>query len=229
MKTVIRRTLLIVLSTAVLSAAGDAHALQGGEDPSLLPVLIDKRFGQDGRFMASAMFSTGLATKFVEHTGAMVMFGYNFTDMIGLEVGGVFFAGSESKIMEQVRMHFVSEEPALPDLYQMQWSAGANFMLIPLYGKISFASEVDPGYDLFLTAGGGAGGSRRLLRDGSFDQVVTPVFNFGLGLRFYLNRLIGIRLEMRDYFYPESDPGQSGLTFNLHFQAGVQFAFGGEE
>jgi hypothetical protein len=68
------------------------------------------------------------------------------------------------------------------------------------------------------------------------------MLNFGLGLRFYFSKLIGLRFEFRDYVvFPdpspvpsvETDPNSArvedgGVSFNLHFQVGLQFSFGGE-
>lgn len=205
-----------------------ASALQGGEDPALLPVLIDKRFGADGRHQLSLQASTALATKFVEATGVTASYGYNFSDLLGLEIFGGYFFGGESNIMDEVRNKLGAAEPTLSDLSRMTWTAGADIVFVPLYGKMSFAAEVDPSYDLFLLAGAGAAGLRKQVgtKDvATFVNTTAAAFNFGLGLRFYFNRWIGLRLEFRNYFYP--DPDSAGMTFNLHFQGGLQFAFGG--
>lgn len=211
-----------------------AYALQGGEDPALLPVLVDKRFGSDGRHQLGLFFSTSMVTKFVQATGAYATYCYSFSDVLGLELGGGYFFGSESNIMAEVRQNFPGTEPPLSDLYQLTWMGNLDLMLVPIYGKMSFASEVDPSFDLFLLAGGGFAGVRR--KEGSpdnppegFDRKTTPAFNVGLGLRFYFNRLIAMRLELRDYFYPEPAVNASGMTYNFHFQGGLQFAFGGDE
>ena len=126
----------------------------------------------------------------------------------------------------------------------MNWLANLDVMVVPIYGKMSFASELDPSFDLYFVAGGGVVGTKRTLSDGADASApggsgtVVPAFNFGTGLRFYFSRLIALRMELRDYFYP--DPGfkedentgakqsQDGFTWNLHFQAGLQFSFGGE-
>lgn len=231
----------VSLGLIALSTPTAALALQGGEDPALLPVLIDKRFGMEGRHQASLQFSTSMATKYVEALALYAAYQYNFTDVIGLEIGGGFFFGDEATIMAQVRSKTPSKEPGLSDLYQLQWMAQADFVLTPVYGKMSFASEFDPAYDLYFLAGGGVAGTRRertalAASLGQYDSKVVPAFNFGVGLHVYFTKMIGLRLEFRDYFYPESyDPlddgvtGESkgGLTFNLHFQVGLQFAFGG--
>lgn len=238
------RSLLVgfLAGAACLAPAAEAYALQGGEDPALLPVLVDKRFGMSGRHQASLFFSTSMVTKFVESIGVMGAYQFNFSDLLGLEFHGGYFFGSETSIMDEIRRNFGSE-PELSDQFQLQWMAGADIMFVPVYGKISFASELDPSFDLFFVAGAGVAGTRR--KSGGFtgdpnagvshETAVGPMFNFGLGLRFYFSRLVALRLEFRDYFYPDpanyADPANQvgGFTFNLHFQAGVQFAFGGDE
>lgn len=237
------RSLLVgfLAGAACLAPAAEAFALQGGEDPALLPVLIDKRFGMTGRHQTSLFFSTSMVTKFVESIGVMGAYQYNFSDLLGVEVHGGYFFGSETSIMDEIRRNFPGTEPELSDQFQLQWIVGADVMFVPVYGKISFASELDPSFDLFFVAGVGAAGTRR--KSGGYvgqpeishETAVGPAFNFGLGLRFYFSRLVALRLEFRDYFYPEpanygtEENAVSGFTFNLHFQAGVQFAFGGDE
>lgn len=129
--------------------------------------------------------------------------------------------------MDEVRAA-TTTEPLLSGLYQMVWAAQADVVLTPLYGKISFASELDPAFDLYILAGGGVAGTRRKQTGGPDLSKTTPAFNAGFGFHFFFNRLIGIRVELRDFFYPEPDPNNGGITANLQVQAGLQLAFGGE-
>jgi outer membrane beta-barrel protein len=217
----------LAVGVGLCLASRPASALQGGEDPALLPVLVDKRFGNGGRHQLSLQFSTAFATKFVEATGGTLSYGYNFSDLIGFEIYGGGFIGNESSIMDEVRAQFGAMEPPLSDLYQLQWSAGADLVLVPFYGKMSFASEVDPAYDLYALLGGGVAGLRRQVGADdvrTFESKTGPAFNFGFGLRFYFTQWLGLRLEFRDYFFP--DP-EGGFSWNLHFQGGFQFNFGG--
>jgi outer membrane beta-barrel protein len=238
-----RRAAHLSLAAAVGLAAfaavePSAHALQGGEDPSTLPVLVDKRFGQTGRHQLSLLFSTAMVTKFVEGIGGVAAYQYNFSDVFGLELHGGFIAGDETNIMKEVRFNFPGTEPPLSDLYQLQWVTGIDAVVVPVYGKISFASEYDPQFDIFFLGGAGVGGTRRAVTDAATVSAVTPVFNVGGGMRFYFSRLAALRLEFRSFFYPDPAAGDpvfdpeadiGGLTWNLHFQAGLQFAFGGDE
>ena len=118
-------------------------------------------------------------------------------------------------------------------------ATGVNTKLA-IYGKMSFLSELDPSFDLYLLAGAGAAGTRVKqgpIEGGTFASSVGVVFSFGGGLRFYINRLLAIRLEIRDFLFPEgasdipnmAGENLGGITQQLSFQVGVQFAFGGDE
>lgn len=218
-----------------------AFALQGGEDPALLPVLVDKRFGGKGRVQTSLMFSTEMVTKFVEGLGVYAGVQYSFSDLLAVGLSGGYFFSGETNIMDEVRAQ-APGEPTLTDLYQFNWTGGADVMLVPIYGKMSFASEFDPAFDLYFIGGGGVAGTKRKLGEasgGGSRSKIAPVFNVGLGLRFYFNKLLAIRLEFRDFFYPDPGSGDpeaqtpgnevGGLTTHLQLQLGLQFSFGGEE
>ena len=235
----LRRVLVTsaVCGVVVAGAEGSAYALQGGEDPALLPVLLDKRYGADGKQKASIMFTTSVITKLVEDVGFVATYQYNLFDFLGVGLTAGYFLGSETNIATAIRMEAAdpSCDPAavpdcspLGDLYQMQWLASADVMFVPLYGKISFASEFNPSFELYLIAGVGAGGVRRQNSAGGNDSAVTVVGNLGLGMRFHILDWIGVRAEFRDYFYPEPAAGVSGMTWNPHMQFGAEFTFGGD-
>ena len=68
------------------------------------------------------------------------------------------------------------------------------------------------------------------------ESVTTWGVDVGGGFRFYLTRLIALRLEFRNWFYPDPADFQApntqrdigGITSVLNFQVGVQFALGGD-
>jgi outer membrane beta-barrel protein len=213
-----RRVLSIAVAVLTATAAAPAWALQGGEDPATLPVLIDKRYGNEGRFQAYALFSTPLVAKFTESTGAVVGANYNFNDWLGAGVVGGFFGSSEVDIVTDVRV--LSETidgdggAPLTDLFRLVWFAGADVTFTPLYGRVSFASEYNPAFDLFLLAGGGVAGMERNVGappvdqpDASLETVdeVTGYVNFGAGLRFHVLEWLAIRGEYRHFLLLEPD------------------------
>lgn len=245
--------LLAGFSAATLAVEPDARALQGGEDASTLPVLIDKKYGLAGRLQLGAMFSTTLATKFTESTGGTLNVQYNFIDQLGLELTGGFYSSSEAQILEEIRTQLgAGVDPQVSDMHQMQWLAALNLMWVPIYGKISFASEWNPSFDFYVLAGGGVVGTKRgissatsILPDSS-ETDIAPMANFGGGLRIFVMPMFAIRLDVRNYFYADPDAGEqtftgddptnqdddgtiSGLTQALVGQVGVQVNFGGDQ
>lgn len=240
-------------------AAGQPHALalQGGEDPTLLPVLIDKRYGARNRHQLSPMFGTSMVTKNTQGMGFYLAYQYNFTDMLAIEVSGGYFATSETSIMGEIRLepNNLSREPFLSDQYALEWAGMVNFVFVPVYGKISFMSEFDAAFDLFILVGAGAIGAVRgssfdsqmnLTLDQTngdpttFDREITGAASVGGGVRFYLLEWLALRAEIRGFFYPElldaslprsSGSNQagdeiSGVTTAVKIQAGLQFSFG---
>ncbi len=225
-------------------AEGRAYALQGGEDAASLPVLLDKRYGAGGKQKLSLMLTSAIITKLVQDTGLVATYQYSFSDLFGVELTGGYFLGSETSIGDAIRAKGTNPacNPAdagcdnvLGDLFQMQWIAGADLVFTPLYGKISFASELNPSFELFLVGGVGAGGVRRKQTDGvntaatSYDSAITAIGNVGVGMRIHVLDSLGIRVEYRSYVYQEQADGEGGVTWNPHVQVGAEFTFGGDQ
>lgn len=216
---------------------GTADALQGGEDPSTLPVLIDKQHGAGGIHELSLLYSMGVVNDYTTAFGGTLAYQYGLSEMFGLELSGSFYGVDETPIMKQIRGELAGKSPAqnpeLSDMYGARYTGMLNLVFVPIYGKASFASEYDPAFDLFVFAGGGVVGAERQpdVTGGSADSKLTFGFDWGLGLRFYLSRLFALRVEFRSLHFPE--PGEytqkvSGLTSIRYFQAGLQFNFGGD-
>lgn len=115
------------------------------------------------------------------------------------------------------------------DLWQMTWNAQLTLRWAPIYGKISLAAELPVHFQAYVLAGGGVG---RVAKDslvyciGSpasrqaatcepgaagpnaltplHETALKPVAAFGAGLRFFVNRWAGLRLEVRDLAFPDS-------------------------
>lgn len=226
----------ICAGLALLSWSGSAWALQGGEDPATLPVLLERRHGGAGTTQISLLGTTSLSAKYTKATGAGLLAQYNLSDVLGVELAGAYLFGGETGILNAVRAQ--AGEPAFSDLYRLQWYGAVNLVFVPLYGKISFASEWDPAFEVFLVGGAGFAGSRRQmgLEPKTYVSASGPMGSLGLGLKLYLTDLIAFRIDLRDYFY--SDPGAQdtgdpktsvgGITWNLRLGAGLQMTFGGE-
>ena len=229
-----------------LVAETSALALQGGEDPALLPVLLDKRYGANATHKLTLMGGSTVATKLVEDIPIIANYQYHFMDMLGVGATAGFFIGSETSIGDAIRAKGVDPacdpdavancEP-LGDLYQMQWLVSGDIVFTPLYGKISFASEWNPSFQFYLFTGFGAGGVRRkqagfsggAIQTTGHNSKVTFVGSFGVGLRLDILDWFGLRWEFRNFYFPEPAKGVGGLTMIPHILGGVEFTFGRPE
>lgn len=220
--------------------AAPAWALQGGEDPATLPVLIDKRYGNDSNLTVHLQFSTPITAKFVESTGIVGGVDYGLLDWLSLGLVGGYFGGGEADIVDQVRATLGGAP--LTDLDRMVWFGGLDVTFTPIYGRISFASEYNPAFDVFGFVGGGLLGTERNLGgvdSGQTETGTTGYGNFGFGFRFHVLDWLAVRTEYRQLLYPDSNIPQSeldvatglrndtggGLSTAQQFQIGLQGRF----
>jgi outer membrane beta-barrel protein len=117
------------------------------------------------------------------------------------------------------------------DLWQLGWSATGALRWAPIYGKLNIAAELPVHFQFYLLAGGGAGGMTRdslVYCIGNVDptkrksatcnpgdpnpynlaplhsSAVKPLILGGVGMRFFLTKWAGLRLEVRDLAFPDS-------------------------
>jgi outer membrane beta-barrel protein len=93
--------------------------------------------------------------------------------------------------------------------------AGVTFS--PFYGKVALASEFVGHFDVFVSAGAAA----------IIDTApsVSPGLELGLGSRFYLNRFLAARVDVRNYTYAAGLGGQVALANLLLLNFGVAIYF----
>jgi outer membrane beta-barrel protein len=107
---------------------------------------------------------------------------------------------------------------------QMTLLGGVDVQWAPIYGKISLLAETFVHFDMYGVAGaslvqyrGPAGGV------GSTAQM-TAGANLGIGFRFFLNRYMTLRTEVRDLIYVEKAVSPSTTLRNqLLFELGFSF------
>jgi outer membrane beta-barrel protein len=87
----------------------------------------------------------------------------------------------------------------------------------PLHAKFKFSEATIVHGDLFLV--GGAGRTFH-------DSVQGVTFEAGAGLKLYLGRHVGWRLDVRDFVLPQEVLGRGRVTHNLGILTGVGFWLG---
>lgn len=116
-------------------------------------------------------------------------------------------------------------------LWEIQWNAVLGARWAPIYGKLNLLADVPVHFQFYVGAGGGAAGlsrtsvtycldSRAPSGPGDVPQKdadgnatcnepltearVSPVFQFGGGFKFWMGSKAALRIEARDYFFPDA-------------------------
>ncbi len=113
-----------------------------------------------------------------------------------------------------------------PDFREVQFMANSNIVFVPLYGKMSWLNRSVVQMEVYLTGGPGIAQYKEFSLRGASGYVEDTEYcfsaNFGLGLRFFLNQNLSLRLDMRDYmnFIDGVDNAayfSLGLSWNFRF------------
>jgi outer membrane beta-barrel protein len=109
---------------------------------------------------------------------------------------------------------------------------GIDLEWAPLYGKIALVSETFAHFDIYGILGATAvqyTGPRASGQVTGGTSTLAPGANLGLGMRFFLNKWLAVRAELRDVIYQENvnipTPGQSSLRNQLFFELGFSMFF----
>ncbi|SET55253.1 outer membrane beta-barrel domain-containing protein [Stigmatella erecta] len=135
------------------------------------------------------------------------------------QVEGGVTRGCRSPTFEQLD----GEAPGLLTLM-----AGVDLQWAPIYGKISVLAEKFLHFDMYGIVGASAVQYKgRRASEGEGGQSFTTVGgNVGIGFRFFLNRYMTVRTEVRDLIYVEKAVLPSTTLRNqLMFELGFSFFF----
>jgi len=198
-----------------------------------------------GRFELMPAIGTSLNDPFVTHTALAVAANYYVTNVLAVGVNFYWFqfprpfGNIDTETNFQVARSFRLVIP----VNQYQLSANVTMSYVPLYGKFALFNEWILHWDAFLTGGVGVIRTRpvavvdpehRVFRD--FQTLID--FNFGIGLRAFISKFLGVFMELHTYTFLEKtenldinrvDPSDEQfwfdsrphLTWNVMIQAGV--------
>ncbi|MCY1015356.1 outer membrane beta-barrel domain-containing protein [Pyxidicoccus sp. MSG2] len=111
---------------------------------------------------------------------------------------------------------------------QLKLLAGADVQWAPIYGKLSLLAEKFVSFDLYGVVGASAVQYRgpELSTPTGAKNYMTGGGNLGVGARFFFNRWVTLRTEVRDLIYVEkSRTTDNYLRNQLMFELGVSFFF----
>lgn len=204
-------------------AATPALAQYDDEDVGGYAVVIQNRkFNMGHEFTLSA----GVLPLDAFYKGLTGTFRYtlHFDDFQAWEIaGGTYSFNLETGLREQLRDNF-GVQPDQKGLEQLDGFVETNYVLKPIYGKLSLFNRSLVYSEIFFNLGLAVAVFR------GQDFIFLPGPSFGAGIRFFVWDWLSIRLDLRDYVLfngvPILDP--NGAIENvMSLNAGVSFNFGG--
>jgi outer membrane beta-barrel protein len=113
---------------------------------------------------------------------------------------------------------------------QLKLLGGVDVQWAPIYGKLSLLAEKFVHFDMYGVLGASVVQYRGPDKDDPTNLLakdyLTPGGNVGVGLRFFFNRSVTLRAEVRDLIYVEkSRTADNYLRNQLLFELGVSFFF----
>jgi outer membrane beta-barrel protein len=111
---------------------------------------------------------------------------------------------------------------------QLDYVATTNILFSPFYGKIRVFGSSLVYFDLYTVIGAGLAGTKTVkLSEGNPESTLRtgldPVVDFGLGFKFFLNRSMGIILDLRDYLAFTETYGKRSPKSNYTVFVGINF------
>jgi outer membrane beta-barrel protein len=197
--------------------AVESTAAPFDDDDEKPPLLINRARPLKLSFEISLLFVPTIVEKYLNHTGGVLALTFHINDIFALEALGGYTYMREAAIIGgpfSVRTEQPGQDPSLPDLVGMSWLAQAGVSIAPIYGKLSFFSEVDINSQVYLVGGIGAVGAVKRqglgnAADGELPPTeLVPVGtklagNFGAGFKLFFTRWLGIRAEVRDIIFTD--------------------------
>lgn len=152
---------------------------------------------------------------FYNTLGVSARLGYAFTELIGVELQGIFLSTSERDITKELRS---IQGIATQSLNYAKSYMGGDLKLVPFYGKMSMLDQKIIPFDLFILLGAGT----TVTNTGEN----APSFHAGAGQTFALGKSTAFRWDFGGNFYRATGfDGKSGNFNNLFLQVGYSWFF----
>ena len=207
--------------TADMAAAdaANANAVKAGEVKKTplswkdILVVVRKPFLKSRRTELYPMVGTTMNDNMVRHYTIGGELNYYLTDVLAIGVEGHYYTESFSEPFDLV----ARQARRLPTVNKYNWSAALDFHYVPVYGKFAVLDKKLITWEVFFTAGIGAGQSEVVPRDTKFpgftNLLIMP--NIGASMRFFLAKWLTVNLGIRDYvFYDKFEPTDRSPTMN---------------
>ncbi len=209
-------TRAIFAATLLLCTAASAQEL-------IENVVVRNRMHQlKGRFELGVQGGIPVLTRLTEHYNFTLNAAWNMNDVFALELQGGYAFSKHTSLSDQIAAATIDSTVKSTDsdksvddlagLWEMQGNGVIGLRWAPLYGKINLMSDLPVHFQMYLWLGGGAGSfTRESVVDCdeggagcAIDTKVGPIVSAAFGFRFFATEHVGLRLEIRDFIFPDS-------------------------
>lgn len=218
-------------ATSAFAAPESQSSEQNEYEKSIQAVVRNKEYYKQGKIEFGAHAGLMPYDSLVDHFMVGGRLTWHFADHFGWEIVDfqLPFASTTSYTTDLVSSKTLTNL----QVQKIKMMASSNFVLTPLYGKMRFLGSSVLHYDIYLVAGlGFAQGdvvqyakSGATVGESLVSSSGSPMFDFGLGFKLFLNHAMGLTVDLRDYvtlptIYGSSNPKSNfsvlfGLTFFL--------------
>ena len=140
-----------------------------------------------------------------------------FLESLGIEVFGSYDVAVDGDLKGFLEDNNLYGRIRAPQ--QLVWNASAALVWNPIYGKFAVFTDKLFHFDFFISLGAGVVGTDVENESLNTDSKVDVAGNLGLGVRFYINDLIALRLDYKQFLYG----GEQGIEVPAEFTLGVSF------
>jgi outer membrane beta-barrel protein len=201
--------------------------------------VVRKPFLKVRRTELNPFTSVSMNDNMIRHYTIGGEFAYYLTDVLAVGVEGMYYLHNFNEPFDLV----ARQARRLPTVNQYNWSAALNFHYVPVYGKFAVLDKRLVAWEVYFTAGIGAGQSEVIPRDTKFPGFTTLLIqpNLGASMRFFIAKWLTVNVGIRDYLFIDKfeptnraigmndtasaakDNADSAFINNIMFQIGVSF------
>jgi outer membrane beta-barrel protein len=184
--------------------------------------VIEKRvFRKDTRHEFTVFGGLVPNDEFFTYVPVGLRYNYFFAEDFSFELWGNYLVntstGLQSFLEEKTSFSILVEIPQT-----LLFLAGVDATWSPIHGKLSLPGGGLSHFDFHIAFGAGVIGTEvvdTLSRATNFQLDVSG--NLGLGVRWFLNDFLSLRLDYRQYFYPADSSAGGGLAYPVELTLGV--------
>ncbi len=167
-------------------------------------------FLKKGRVELAPSFLLGLNDPFSQNMGGQINLEYFVAESFGLNAnfGYATDITADNSTFVTPKTFLEKNELAVPEIGRMKYFAGGGATWSPVYGKVSFLSQLIVHFDSFISLNFGISGVEYRGWEGEMNNRVEKdmggirfMSSVGFGERIFLSRWLVLKFELKDIIY----------------------------